>query len=224
MTTAAAVAPRRGIARWAALCGALYVVLFVVGTLLLFSGAPSGDDPPAKFAQWFSDSGHRDRISFGWICIGLGVFFFLWFVAALRRLVYAFDAEGVLATVVPIGGTVYAACAFTAVALNMGIRTMSDDTFQHRVYPPLIHAADDAAWVIHATGAAGMAALIIATSLAFMWRGVWPSWAGWIGVVVGILSLGSIAFFPQWLFLLWVLVVSLVLFLRPARYEATIVR
>jgi hypothetical protein len=57
--------------------------------------------------------------------------------------------------------------------------------------------------------------MIVAASLAFMWGAVWPTWAGWLGVVVGILALASIAFFPQFLFLLWILVVSLWMFLRP---------
>ena len=48
--------------------------------------------------------------------------------------------------------------------------------------------------------------------------GIWPSWAGWLGIFVGILALGSIAFFPQFLFLLWILIVSIVIFMqsRPA--------
>ena len=44
--------------------------------------------------------------------------------------------------------------------------------------PELIHAADDVGWVMHATGALGLAAMIIAASLAFMWSGAWPTWAG----------------------------------------------
>jgi hypothetical protein len=211
--------PRTGFARWAALCGAVYVVLFVVGTLVLFSGAKGGDDPPATVIKWYADSGHRDRLHFGWILLGLSIFFFMWFIAALRRAVSAGDRDGLLTSMVGIGGTVYAALALVAVALEEGIKTMSDDTYQHRVFPELIHAADDAGWVIHASGAAGLAAMIIAASYAFMARGSWPRWAGWVGIVVGVLALASIAFFPQFLFLLWILVVSVMMFLRPERYE-----
>src|SRR5881394_1612585 len=211
--------PHTGFARWAALSGAVYVLLFVVGTIVLFSGAKGGDDPPATVIKWYSDSGHRDRVNFGWILIGLSIFFLLWFIAALRRAVNAGDPDGILTSVVTIGGSIYAALALVAVALNDGIRTMSDDTFQHRVYPELIHAADEAGWVIHASGAAGLAAMIIAASYAFMSRGTWPKWAGWLGMVIGVLSLAAIVFFPQFLFLLWILVVSVVMFLRPAKYE-----
>jgi hypothetical protein len=34
--------------------------------------------------------------------------------------------------VTTIGGAIYATLAFAALALNAGIRTMSDDTFHHR--------------------------------------------------------------------------------------------
>jgi hypothetical protein len=218
MEAAAAISPRRGVARWAILGGVVYVALFVVGIIVLFSGAAGGDDPPAKVIQWYSDSGHRDRVNVGWLIAGLGIFFFLWFLAALRRAVSASDADGTVTTVVTVGGGIYAALAWTSLGLNAGIRTMSDDTYHHQVFPELIHAADDAGYVINASGGAGIAAMIIAASLAFKARGVWPSWAGWLGIVVGVLSIGSIAFFPQFLYLAWVLIVSIVMFLRPARY------
>jgi len=215
MEHAVAVGRPRSVARWAALGGLVYVVLFVIGTILLFGGAPSGDSAPAKVVQWYSDSGHRDRIHFGWILLGLSILFLLWFIGALRRAVSALDGEGILTGMVGIGGGIYAALAFASVALNTGIRTMSDDTYQHRVFPDLIHAVGDATWVLHATGAAALGVMIIAASLAFMWGAVWPTWAGWLGVVVGILALASIAFFPQFLFLLWILVVSVWMFRRP---------
>lgn len=215
MEAAVGVGRPRSVAGWTILGGVLYVILFVIGTIVLFNGPPDTGSAPAKIIAWYSDSGHRDRVNVGWILITLSVFFLLWFVAALRRAVSMVDTEGILTGVVSIGGGVYAALALASVALNAGLRTMSDDTYQHRVYPELIHAADDVGWVMHATGAVALGAMIIAASLAFMWGAVWPTWAGWLGVLVGILTLASIAFFPQILFLLWILVVSIVLFLRP---------
>jgi hypothetical protein len=207
--------PSRGLARWAALGGLLYVVLFVVGTIVMFSGAAGGDDPPAKVIAWYSDSGHRDRVNIGWIVAGLGVFFLLWFIAALRRSVSAADGEGLLTAVTTIGGTIYAALAFASLGLNAAVRTMSDDTYQHRVFPELIHAADDAGYVIHATGTAGLGAMIIAASLAFGWSGAWPKWASWLGVFAGVCAIAAIFFFTQFVFLLWILIVSVLLFTRP---------
>lgn len=225
MEPAAPVAPAgrpRSVARWTFLGGVIYVVLFVIGVIMIFGDAPDSSSAPAKIVNYYSDSGHRDRINVGWILIGLSLFFLLWFVAALRRAVSLVDGEGILTGVVGLGGGIYIAVAAVSVALNDGIRTMSDDTYQHKVFPELIHAADDATWMIHATGALGLAAMIIAASLALMWAGSWPTWAGWLGVLVGILSLASVVFFPQFLFLLWILVVSIMMFLRstPGRTAA----
>ena len=213
---APATRDRTGV-RWAALGGVAYVVLFVVGSIVTFSGAPSGDAAPAKVVAYYSDSGNRDKVNIGWILIGLGLFAFLWFLAALRQEVRRIDGEGLLASVTGIGGTVYASLAFAAVALNAAIRTMSDDTFRHTVFPELIHAADDAGYVMHATGGAAVGAMMIAASLAFLRLPRVPRWAGWLGVAAGILGIGSIAFLPQIAIALWILVVAVLLFLRGAQ-------
>ena len=96
----------------------------------------------------------------------LGVFFLLWFVGALREFMRRIDADGLLTRVAVIGGAVYAATTLVGAGLQAGILTMSDDTFQDRVFPELIHAVRDAGYVIHTSGGAGVAALIIAASLA----------------------------------------------------------
>jgi hypothetical protein len=212
----------RSFERWASLTGAVYVVLFVIGTIVFFSGTAGGDDPPDKVIRYFSDSGNRDKVHIGWILIGLSLFFFLWFVAALRQAVRRVEGDGILSSVVGIGGGVYAAVALAAVALEDGIRTMSDDTYHHQVYPPLVHAADDAGYVMHATGAAALGAMIVAASLAALWGGAVPRWVAWLGVAVGIVSIAAILFVTQFLFLLWILIVSIGLFLRPTmRSRAT---
>jgi hypothetical protein len=218
VSTIASSRSSAGLARWAALGGILYVVLFIIGTIFLFSGEPDSDAPPAKVISWYADSGHRDRISVGWIVAGLGVFFFLWFLSALRRTVRRQEGEdGLLTALTTIGGSVYATLAFAALAVNMGIRTMSDDTYRHTVYPGLIHAADDAGYILHATGGAGASAMIIAASVAAMRAAAIPKWAGWLGVLAGILALASILFFTQAAIAIWILVVSGGIFLRGAR-------
>ena len=60
---------------------------------------------------------------------GLGVFFFLWFLSALRQAVRRLEADdGFLTGLTTIGGVVYATLTLAALAVETGIRTMSDDT------------------------------------------------------------------------------------------------
>jgi hypothetical protein len=216
-SVAGRAALRGPLERWAALGGVLYVVLFIIGTVLLFSDAPDSDAPPDTIVAFYSDAGNRDQISFGWLIAGLGLFFFLWFVGALREAVRRIDGGGLYTAVTTIGGAVYAALAFAAIALNTAIRTMSDDTFENRVYPELIHAADDAGYVLHATGGAGAAAMILAATLAAMHTRRIAPWLGWLSLLCGFAALASIAFFPQLLLAAWIAVASVALFRsRPA--------
>jgi hypothetical protein len=205
-------APTRGLERWAALGGVLYVVLFVIGTILQFSGAPNGDAAPSKVIAWYSDSGHRTRLHVGWVLIGLGLFFFLWFLSALRQALIRLVGEGFLPTLATVGGAVYAALALAAASVSDGIRTMNDDTYHDQVYPPLVHAANDAAYVLHSAGGAGVGTMMIAASLAIVRTRALPVWLGWIGVAAGIVALASIVFFPWFVIALWLLAASVILF------------
>ena len=202
------VAPNRGLERWGGLGAILYVVLFI-GHYVLFRRAPDTSSAPAKIIAWYSDSGNRHQIAFSWIVAGLGLFFLIWFVAALRETVLALGGS-FLATVVAIGGAIYTTMALSDIAISLGIRTMSDDTYRHTVYPELIHAADDAGYVLHATGGAGAAAMIFAASIALI-RARKSTWLGWFGMLAGLGALFSIAFFPQLLLALWLLVAGAVL-------------
>jgi hypothetical protein len=209
----------RGLPEWAALGGVAYVALFIIGILLMFKGEPDTSGSPTRIIEYFSDSGNRDRSNLGWAVAMLGLFFFLWFVASLRQTVSRFD-DGILTTLTTLGGGIYAALALTAVSLEGAIRTMSDDTYQHKVYPELIHAAGDAGYIIHAAGGVGMGVMILAASIAFIRSGVVPKWAGWLGVVVGVAALVSFMFIPMIVWLVWIFVVALVLFAKGAATAA----
>jgi len=218
MSTIATPRSSAGLVRWAVLGGVAYVVCFVVGVILIFDGAPDSSSAPGKIIAYYGKSGHRDRINIGWVVTGLGVFFFLWFLSALRRSVRLLEGDdGFLTGLTTVGGTIYASLTLAAIAVDTGIRTMSDDTYHHTVYPGLIHAADDAGWVLHASGGVGLGAMIIAASLAALRARAVPAWAGWLGIVVGILSLALIVFFPWFLAAIWILVVSVGMFLRAGR-------
>jgi hypothetical protein len=200
--------------------GAVFVVLMVVGSIFSFSGQPDSSKSDDIIKAYWSDGGHRNKSHVGWILVSVGVLAFLWFVAALRRRVQDHDPDGFLGGLVVVGGTIYAACTLIAFSLEDAIKTMSDDTFNHQVYPGFVHAADDAGWVIHSAGGVGIATLIIAASIAAKQAGRIPGWLGIVSIVIGVLSLGLLIFFPIFLMLLWVLVASIAMFIRSGREES----
>jgi hypothetical protein len=206
----------RGLRLWSSLSGLVFVVLAVVGSALLFDG-PS-DSSPAKMTSWYTSSSNRAHVNIGWILLGLGLFALIWFVAALRERVreseQASPEQGTfLSTIVLVGGTVYIAVAMAGIALADGVKTMSDDTYQHQVYSGVIHAANDATYIMVVTGGAAMAALIFATSIAVRRYAILPRWVSWFGYVAGVAAILSVIFFTMLLWLLWVAVASVALFL-----------
>lgn len=215
VTTTTEAPSDRGIARWSALGGILYVILFVVGGALLFDG-PTGDESPAKYLDFYGQGGHRDRIGVGWILAMLGVLCLIWFLARLRDAVASYGMP-FLSSLVFLGGTVYATMTAVGASLRMGTATMSDDTFAHTVYPAVIHGASDAAYVIHAAGGVGAATFMIAASLAALRIGRISSVVAWIGVALGIIALFSILFFPMLAIAIWLVVAAIMLFREPPR-------
>jgi hypothetical protein len=203
---------RSGLERWAALGGVAYVVLFIAGELLAFSGQPDISASPLKQIAYYSKASHRDKIVWGWLLVVVGVFFFLWFVGALRQALRRIEPDGTLPAVATVGGAVYASLTLAGVSINAAIKTMSDDTFHHQVFPELIHAADDAGYILHASGGAGVGALIVATSVMVSRAGLVPRWAGILGIASGVLAVLSIFFIPQFLVAIWLLVAAVLMF------------
>jgi hypothetical protein len=209
------VAPR-GLERWAGLGAVAYVVLFIAGTLLAYGGQPDTGGPPAKLIDYYSEDSNRDKVGWGWLLAVMAVFFLIWFLGALWRTLRRIDADGTLTTVAIVGGAVYAALTLADVSVTAAIKTMSDDTFHDQVYPGLIHAGDDVGYVLHSSGGAGIAALIIATSVLVARAGLIPRWAGAVGVLIGLLALLSILWIPQFLIAIWLLVAGVLLFRAAA--------
>jgi hypothetical protein len=68
--------------------------------------------------------------------------------------------------------------------------------------------------MMHATGGAGASAMILAATIAGMRARAIPGWAGWLGILAGLLALLSITFFPQAAIGIWILVASGGMFIR----------
>ena len=90
---------------------------------------------------------------------------------------------------------------------------MSDDTYHHQVYSGVIHAANDATYIMVVTGGAAMAALIFATAVAARRFAILPSWVTWFGYAAGVAALLSVIFFTMLFWLLWLAVASIALFM-----------
>lgn len=207
--------------RWAGLGGIAYVALFVAGVLIADVGTPKSSASPAKVMHYYASGSHRDKVNLGAFLVLVGVFFFLWFLAALRQAVRRLAGDTLLVAAATVGGSVYAALTVAAFGMNAAVRTMSDDTYHHTVYPGLIHAANDVAYGLHSSGGIGAAVMMIAASLAALRAPRVPSWAAWLGVVAGITAIFSWTFVPWFIIAVWLVVASVLVFRAHVAPDAT---
>ena len=101
-------------ARYGAASGILAVLLTVGGFVgFILPNAPDLDAPGTDWATYFT--AHQSRIQVGVIVLGVGLFFFIWFLGSLRSaLARAEGGEGRLASIAFGGGIVAVASLLIA--------------------------------------------------------------------------------------------------------------
>jgi hypothetical protein len=195
--------------RWAPLAGIVYVALAIVAIAFVLRG-PDTSGNPQKLIDYYSTSSHRRDGIIGALFFMAAIFFFLWFLAALRTRLSRFD-DGILSSVVLLGGGLYAALSSAAFILWGGTEQLKVNS-THPVHPELLQLAGDVSWFLNSTGFIGGAALVIAASVIALRAAVVPSWLGWLSVAAGIVLLVSFFGFPEIIWAVWVLTVSVGLF------------
>ena len=216
-----------GRVRVAAACGIGFVVVGVASLILITaSPPPGGGASAAELTAYYTDPGNGRLIQVAMTLSSVGGFLLLWFLSGLRRrLVGALGRGSLLPSVVFSGGVVFVAVLFAA---NAALATAPFDTsaalgFEPGVTRTLVEFTD---W-LYTFGTLGLAATVLATSLAILRTRFFPRWVAWAGFVVAALfaanavyaafdaptrSTGTLGFE----LMLWVLVVSVLLLRRPS--------
>lgn len=213
---AVAGARRSWIVRWSPLGG----LAFVLGAVILvFTPALEGSgETPAEVVAYAEGNEY-------WIGT-LGVFSLVsvllvgWFVAGLAvRLRDAGVTEE--AAIALIGGIIFVILSFLAITIFtaplFGITEDNAPAEKLSIASTLLDI-DDIGWVTLGGSGVGAGLMAIAASLGALRTGSAPRWACWVGVVLGVLALGTVAFFGIFGWLLWILLASLgMLFYRQPR-------
>jgi hypothetical protein len=179
--------------------------------------ASDGDDTgetPAEVVAYASS--HEDWtvaiLLFGLASILLGALFTAGLYARLRSV--ATETESVL---VVIGGTAFTLCfALCLLLWSAPLADMPGERGRALSQAEAYLGYDDVGWFL--LGAAGVAAalLIVPVSIAAIRSGL-PAWLGWLGVVAGVLSLGTVAFVGMFAWMAWFTVASIVMLVAHAR-------
>jgi hypothetical protein len=202
--------------RWGPLAGLVSVALFVIGFAIAGS-SPDTHDDDAKIVSYYTQNSHQVSNIVGLVVFFVGVLFMLAFFAALRARLLAAEGEpgrlGGLAYAAGVASSVFWALAvvlFTSPALA------ANDTSLFHLDPNLYRLVSDAGYAFW-VGAVMTGALVVWSTSAIAFRSqILPRWFAWAGVIVGIINLAAVFFFPAFLYWLWILLTSILLTWRAA--------
>lgn len=213
--------------RWAPLTGIVFVALVVVTFFLPAASPPTLDDPASDVVAWFEE--HETALLANGYISGLALVFFVWFLASLYRRLRD-GGEARLGVVALGGGLVLATFALVAVSLQQYLAWgLAADLDEETVRALWVLWAGGLGWVFP------LAIVVGAPALAALKSGVFPQWYGAAGVIaalwflVGGAAYANSGFFSptgafQWIgflaFLVWVLVASVLMLIRPEAEES----
>jgi hypothetical protein len=203
------------LARWQRiepLAGVVFVVLAVIA--LVTAGGEDFLADPSQLADYYLDD--SGRIIAGEIIGGFAIFAFFWFVGAVRnRLRVAETPEGGLPALAFGGGIAAATLVLVANAATMAGAFRADE--DGSIDPAAAAALNDLSSIIAGIAApVALAVFVASTGIVSIATGVLPRWLGWLSLL---LALGLLIPVISWIFWLpfgvWVLAVSVLLYLRP---------
>jgi hypothetical protein len=194
--------------RLAPLTGLLFAVIFVV-VIFVSTNSPDADARTAKVIHFWMKHKDNEMATSG--VVALGFVFFVWFAGCLRARLAVLEGGGRRlantcfggALMMALGGLIFAALSWSAAdtvgkvpsGVTQSIHVLSSDMFF-----PL---------------AAGGALFTFAAGVLSLRTGALPVWLGWAAVVLGVASITPIGFFAFLVAVVWIAIVSVVLYRRP---------
>jgi len=200
--------------RWFLLSGIVFVVLYLVPGILV--GGQVGFMPDGQALIAFVSS-NADTVYLAGYLGTLSAFFLLWFAGSLRGVLKGGAPVGDPLADIAFGGGVAAAVIMAAAHAGFGV--MSERAASAAGIGPDAAIATVDTWG-SLSGVAlpiAFAALIGATGLALVRTKILPAWSGWVSVILAIALLTPYSWAVLTLILIWLVVISLWLFVRMGR-------
>jgi hypothetical protein len=203
--------------RFAPLAGVVAFVLWVIAVILIESADAPGEDAGAQeYATYFEeDSG---TIIAGSFLFMLGAAVFLWFLGSLRaRIHWAEGGVGRLASIVFASGIVIAVMVIGLAAPQAAGAITADET-DAGIEPAAAQVFEELGDGFFVGGEAAAVVFFLAAAVAALRTRTLPVWLAWASLVLAVAALlpwiGWAVFI--WGLPLWVLIVSVWMFLRPS--------
>ena len=190
------------------LTGVLFVVLVLVAFIPLGGDTPDGDAPAREVVSFYTDNDTREIIAS--VVLALSAVALLFFAATVRDRFRAVASAGSALPSFALGAGAVAAGGFLAAAgLHFTLADYAGD-----ILPAAAQALNAIDSDFFIPFSAGIAALVLAISLLAIRTRLLPPWLGWVGVVLFIVSFTPVGFVAFGLSGIWIIVASVMLYLR----------
>lgn len=204
--------------RWVPAAGIAYVILSLVGTFLVLSLGDefSPTDSDEEILAFYADSGNRTLEFVSVALYAFAVLFFLWFVSTLRDRLRTVEPEPKSLSALAFGaGVASAALLMAGISVHSAIPAAVEETDRFVLDPNTARLLEYVAFLLFVGSTMVASVLVAATSVLALRTAVLPRWLGWIGLVVALILLVAVFFFPIVALWAWAVVVSVVLMRRP---------
>jgi len=200
--------------RWSPLAGVAYVLFFLAA---LGVSADGPGDTPEELTRYFADEGNRTSEFFAFFLLVAAALALLWFLGALRGVLVRAEREPARWTALAYGSGVASAALLMASASLFLARAGAASQDEFAFDPATANMFTYAAYALLVCSTMSAAILVLATSIVGLRTGVLPRWTALSGFVVAAVLLFAVFFIPIFVWLAWVLAVSISLILRTAR-------
>src|SRR4051794_7429834 len=201
--------------RWAPLTGILAIAVLLIGFLVVGGDTPDASkDSAAKITAFYrSHDGKQAGAAF---LVIIGGAIFLFFVGTLRGVLARFSNTRRLASISFGGGTIAVAGFFYMASAHLAVIEAAKHADGSAT--KALALLDDSSWPI---AAGGIGLMVLAAGISLIVTRAFPLWWGIVTVVIGVLVFTPVGFFAILPCLLWVIVMSIWLCVRPAAGDST---
>ena len=200
--------------RWSPLAGVAFALLFLAA--LGVSGGGPGDTP-SELTDWYADESNRGAAFLVFFLLAAAALALLWFLGALRGVLVRAEGDPARWTALGFGAGVASATLLLAAASLYVTPAATADQGDFPFDPATANAFTNAGFMLLVASAMTAALLVLATSIVSYRTGLLPRWLALAGFVVAPVLLLTIFFLPLFVWLAWMLAVSIVLVVRTAR-------
>jgi hypothetical protein len=201
--------------RWTALSGIVFVVLMLTGAAFVID-VPNADASGQEIAAYLADSGNHTRNVIGAYIWVLGGLAFLGFVTGLRAILRRAEGEpGTLSSLVFGAGVVFTAVWSVSAATLASVAYAAEFSDAPVSNPDIVRVLPQLGSLLLLLGGGFSGILVLlATSTLIFRTGVLPRWLAWLGIVITPTLVVDVTYMNILPFVGWVLVASVVLFMR----------